>query len=260
MESKIVRAIGLKDSPIAILWTDEEPKEGVQFQEGKTGCVGPMLLAASKGRIAYFDRKTIGCPGGKGGLGLGFDANSKDFPGGIEYFLSNGNKELYKTEEGRKLAEAMPELAEGEGYYKNPEVVKKIMQSLPMQQVPTKYVVFKPLEKVTEEETPKVVVFLASADQLSALLVLANYEGEHNQNVIAPMGSGCSSIGIIPYAEEESETPRAVLGLFDISIRKHFDKNILSFAIPYQLFKKMEGNVEGSFLEKKDWLEILARN
>ena len=104
------------------------------------------------------------------------------------------------------------------------------------------------------------VIFLTTPDQLSALLVLANYEGEHNQNVIAPMGAGCSSIGNIPCAEEDSETPRAVLGLFDISIRKHFDKNTLSFTIPYKLFKRMEGNVEGSFLENEDWLEILARN
>ncbi len=44
------------------------------------------------------------------------------------------------------------------------------------------------------------------------------------------------------------------------SVRRYFDKNTLSFAIPYKLFKKMEDNVEGSFPEKKDWLELLARN
>lgn len=260
MESKIVRVIGLKNSPIAVLWTDEAPEDGVHFQEGQIGCVGPMLVAASKGRTVYFDQKSINCPGGKASLGFGFDNNSKDFPGGVELFLSTGNKDLYKTEEGRKLAAAMPALAEGERYYKNPEVVKKIMKCLPMLDVATKYVVFKPLEKVTADEAPKVVIFLTTPDKLSALLVLANYEGEHNQNVIAPMGAGCSSIGNIPCAEEDSETPRAVLGLFDISIRKHFDKNTLSFTIPYKLFKRMEGNVEGSFLEMEDWLEILARN
>ncbi|MGI6225956.1 MAG: DUF169 domain-containing protein [Peptococcales bacterium] len=260
MESKIVRAIGLQNSPIAVMWTDERPDEGVCFQEGKVVCVGPMLVAASKGRTVYFDQKAIGCPGGKASLGFGAIDSKNEFPGGIEYFLSTGYKELYKTEEGRRLAEAIPALAEGEGYYKNPEVAKKIIQSLPMLDLSTKYVVFKPLEKVTAAESPKVVIFLVSADQLSALLVLANYEGEHNQNVIAPMGSGCSTIGSIPYSEEDSETPRAVLGLFDISIRRYFDKNTLSFSIPYKLFKKMEGNVEGSFLEKEDWLELLARN
>lgn len=258
MESKIARAIGLKNSPVAVLWTDEKPAEGVHYQEGKRGCVGAMLVAASKGRTAYFDQKTTGCPGG--GAGLGFGNPYKHFPGGIEYFLSTGNKELGKTEEGRKMAAAMPTLVEGERYFKNPEVAKKFAETLPVREVPTQYVVFKPLEKVREEETPKVVIFLAAPDQLSALLVLANYEGEHNQNVIAPMGAGCHSIGIMPYAEEESEAPRAVLGLFDISVRKHVDKNTLSFSIPYQLFKKMEGNVAGSFLEREEWLEISARN
>lgn len=261
MESKIALAIGLKNSPVAILWTDEKPEKGLHFQEGKEGCMGPMLVAASKGRTANFDRKTIGCPGGRAGLGLGFDNSNNDFPGGMEYFLSTGNKELYKTEEGRKIAEEMPVLAEGEGYYKSPEVAKKIIQKIPKLDVPSEYVVFKPLEKVKPEEKPKVVVFLATPDQLSALLVLANYEGEHlNHSVIAPMGSGCSTIGLIPYIEGQSENPRAVLGLFDISVRKYIDKNILSFSIPYKLFEKMERNVEGSFLQKEEWLEILARN
>jgi len=258
MESKIAQAIGLKNSPVAVLWTDEKPEEGISFQEGKDGCIGAMLVAASKGRTAYFNRKTVGCNGGK--VGLGFRDTFGNFPGGIEYFLSTGNKELLKTAEGQKLAAAMPFLVEGEGYFKNPDVAKKFVDILPKRDIPNEYVVFIPLEKVTKEETPKVIVFLATPDQLSALLVLANYEGEHNQNVIAPMGAGCHSIGIIPFAEEERENPRAVLGLFDISVRKHVDKNILSFTIPYRLYQKMEANVAGSFLDREEWKEIRERN
>lgn len=259
MKSKIAEAIRLKSSPIAVIWTDKEPQEEGFYPKGKLGCIGPILVSASKGHTLYLDGDNIGCPGGKSSLGFGAEEHAHEFPGGIEYFLSSGYKELYKTEEGRKLAAEMPVLAEGEGYYKNPEVTKKIIRSLPSKKVDAKYVVFKPLEKVEEEEKPKIVVFLAYPDQLSALLVLANYEGENNQNVISPMGAGCSSIGMIPYHEEESNTPRAVLGLFDISVRKHFDKNILSFAVPYKLFRQMEGNVEGSFLGKEDWLKIAER-
>ncbi|MDD4753608.1 MAG: DUF169 domain-containing protein [Desulfitobacteriaceae bacterium] len=116
MESRIAQAIGLKNSSIAVLWTNEKPVEGLHFREGKEGCVGTMLTAAFKGRIAFFDRGTIGCSGGRAGLGFGSISTKNDFPvGGIEYLLSTGNKELYKTEEGRKIAEAMPILAEGEG-------------------------------------------------------------------------------------------------------------------------------------------------
>ena len=39
-----------------------------------------------------------------------------------------------------------------------------------------KYVVFKPLDKLTENEQPEIVVFLVNADQLSALAGMANYD------------------------------------------------------------------------------------
>ena len=71
MESRLVNALNLKTSPVAVIWADEKPSAGVQFKEGKWGCVGSMILIASKGRIAFFDCKTFGCPGGGTGLGFG---------------------------------------------------------------------------------------------------------------------------------------------------------------------------------------------
>lgn len=258
MESKIAQAIQMKYSPVAVVLTNEKPEGALQFQEGKWGCVAAMLNGAAKGKTVVFTRETCGCHGG--GAGLGFGNTYKNFPGGLEYFLSTGNKEFCNTEFGKKIAQKMPDLEHGEGYKKNPEVAKKFIDFLPMVDVPTEYVVFKPLEKLSDGETPQVVVFLANPDQLSALVVLANYARETNDNVIVPFGSGCHQIGILPYRESESENPKAVIGLTDITVRSKFEKDILSFTIPYKMFLEMEANVKGSFLEKHEWLKVLERN
>jgi uncharacterized protein (DUF169 family) len=257
MESKIAGSIGMKYSPVAVLLTDERPEEALQFKEGRWGCVVSMLTAAAKGRTAVFDRKTFGCPGG--GVGLGFGNQYVNFPAGIENFLSTGNKEFCSTDMGKNIVRNMPALEHGERYLKSPEVAKKFVDGLPMTDVPTEYVVFKPLEKVSDGETPKVVVFYVNPDQLSALVVLANYDRGSNQSVISPFGAGCHTAGIIPFNEDNAEKPRAVIGMFDISARKQVDRDILSFTVPYKMFLEMESNVEGSFLQGHEWLKVRER-
>jgi len=258
MKSKIAEAVNLKYSPVAIVFTDEKPEGATQFKEGRWGCVVAMLKAAAKGRIAVFDRKTYGCTGG--GAGLGFGNTYINVPGGIEYFLSVGNKEFCQSETGKNIVKNWPALEHGEAYKKTPEFAKSFIDALPYYDVPTKYVVFKPLEKLLQSEKPEVVVFLATPDQLSAMVVLANYARHGGDNVIVPMGAGCHSICIIPLNEGKSDNPRGVIGLIDISARKHVEKDILSFSVPYKMFLEMESNVEESFLTRDEWLKIKERN
>ncbi|MBC7105111.1 MAG: DUF169 domain-containing protein, partial [Firmicutes bacterium] len=130
---------------------------------------------------------------------------------------------------------------------------------LPMVEVPTRYVVFKPLDLVGPEERPVVVIFLANPDQISALTVLVYYYREPGEHVIVPFGAGCHSIGIIPYREALRDVPRAVVGLIDISVRKRVDRDLLSFTVPYKMFLEMEDNVEGGFLGKHVWREVRER-
>ena len=237
MKSKIAQAIHTKYSPVAIVLTDHKPDKAIQFLEGKRGCVIAMLNSAAKGKTAVFDRKSFGCPGG--GVGLGFGNRYENFPGGIENFLSTGNKEFCNTDIGKIIAKQLPPLEHGEGYIKTPELVKKFVDSLPMTDVPTEFIVFQPLDTVTDDVIPATIVFLVNPDQLSALVVLANYSRETGDNVIAPFGAGCHQIGIFPYKESESTNPKAVIGLTDISIRTIVDKDILSLAIPYKMFLEM---------------------
>ncbi len=265
MESKIAEAVNLKYGPVAILWTDEKPEGARQFKEGKWGCVMWMLAGAAKGKTAVFSEDTYGCWGG--GVGLGFGNQYLKFPGGpdcFNYFLSTGNdrwdqgKAVAKQIEGFMTKDAFEDFREGERYLKTPELVEDFVKNLPIMEPPASFTLFKPLAQVDRaKETPEVVVFLATPDQLSALVILANYGRKGNENVIIPYAAGCQTIGIYPYREARSENPRAIVGLTDISARenlkKQLDRDLFSFAIPWRLFLEMEGDVEGSFLQRRTW-------
>ena len=251
MNSQLVDALKLKMQPVAVILTNDKPDDGLHFKEGSmSGCVGAMLVAASrKSRIAFFDRKTFGCPGG--GTGLGFGDRYGRFP--IDCLLSTGNKEM-----AAQMGRGGSSMAEGERFYKNPELARKWVNSLPITDVPTEYVVFKPWEQVTEQDEPELIVFFTNADQLSALVVMADYNRGTNQSVTAPFGAACQSI-LFGYAEKKKGNPRGVIGFFDISQRSVVDRETLTFTVPYRLFQEMEANVEGSLLETPGWQKLLER-
>ena len=268
MYSSVADAIGLKYEPLVVLFADEKPEKARQFKEGKWGCVMFMVAAVLKGETAVFDRSTFGCFGG--GTGLGFGDQYENFPGGkgcFQYFLSVGNDQW---SHGRETAEqvkpfmrpeAFAHFAHGERYFKSPELVGTFIQSLPITSVPAPYVVFKPLVEVVEdEEQPEVIVFFGNMDQIAALTVLVNYGRGHNENVIFPFAAGCQSIGIYPLAEARRDLPRAVLGLNDLSARVYLKRllrdDVLSFAVPLNLFREMENNLEESFLSGDTWREL----
>jgi hypothetical protein len=103
------------------------------------------------------------------------------------------------------------------------------------------------------------VVFLANADQVSALAVLANYGRPGNDNVILRFAAGCQSMCLLPDRMNLEEPYRAVLGMTDITARPLVPAQVLSFTIPWPMFLEMEANVRGSFLDHKDWQKVKAR-
>ena len=183
------------------------------------------------------------------------------------HFLSSGNIHSDKGKEVARALEASAgktftdEFLEGEGYVKTPELVEQFLDELPMRDIGSKYLLFKPLPETDPAlETPETVVFTANPDQISALVILANYAREGIENVAIPWAAGCQTIGILPFKEAESASPRAVVGLTDISARKYVRKLLgaeyLSFAMPWKMFLEMEDNVEGSFLERATWRSL----
>lgn len=243
MDSRIAAELKLRFDPVAVLFTDHRPDGAIQFKEGGRGCVMALFTSAATGKTVAIDRKTVGCLGAVTGLGLG--CAYEEMPGGIEYFLSTGRGEGYP---------------EGEGYKKTPELARDLVERFPTTEIACQYVVFTPLSRVDAEgEAPMAVSFYATPDQLSALIVLANYGAPGDENVIAPFASGCAQVCLIPYRESLSDRPRAVLGVTDISARPFVEPDVFAFTVPFAMFQRMEADVPGSFLEKEAWRKVRER-
>jgi hypothetical protein len=266
MKSKIAEAINLTTQPVALVWTDTEPDGATRFKQQNWGCVVSLFAAAATRRITgAFDRENYGCWGG--GVGLGFGNRYESFPGGAECFckfLSTGNED---SEKGRSIEEQIrsqsygrmaDDFRKGERYVKNPEAARRFIGSLPICDIPTRFVAVMPLDQVDpERDSAKNVTFFVDPDGLSALTILANYSRPNEENVIIPWAAGCQVMGICAYRELQRKHPRGLVGMIDISARKHvratLGENALSFTAPWPLFREMEDNVADSFLQGATW-------
>ena len=123
---------------------------------------------------------------------------------------------------------------------------------------PAKNIVFKRWDLLETDDEPEVVIFFAKPDVLSALFTLANFDELENK-VYTPFGAGCSSIVQNPYLEKEQDSPRCVIGMFDISARPFVEKDVLTFATPMKKFQTMVANMDESFLITRSWEKVKKR-
>ena len=224
--------------PITFYYTDEKDRaELVKQSEGWRCLIGDLVKVRS-GKPLCFDIDSIGCAGGRKYVGFSHELRA-DF----EYFLSYG----------------IPGKLEGERYKKTPELVKEFLRNAPMLEAPAKFIVFKRWDMLDEKDNPEVVIFFAKPDILSGLFTLTNYDEAEPNGVFAPFAAGCGTIVQYPYMEKNSDRPRAVLGMLDVSARPFIPENTLSFSIPIKKFVKMIENMEESFLITNSWKKVQKR-
>lgn len=224
--------------PITFYYSNEEGH--AELVKGGVGsrCVIGQLSKARQGNSIALNAESVRCFGGK--RYLGFAENlSPDF----EYFLSCGN----------------PGKMEGERYKKTPAMVTEILKHWPKFQAPARYIIFKRWDQLDITDTPDVVIFYAPPDVLAGLYTLANFDGSDPNAVIAPMGSGCSSIVAYPYLEKDRPYPRAIIGMFDPSARPFIKSDELTFSVPLKKFLIMVQNMDESFLTTPTWKTMLKR-
>ena len=239
MESRIKNFIKLKNQPVAVLQADELNEKVLQFKPGQWGCVAAMLAAAANGKVAAFSKDTATCIGGRAGLGF------EKYPlGWIEYFLSCGSPTVERCERYKQT----PELAKN--FIEN--ISNSLIEKLPPRK---KFLLFKPLESVTTNEVPDVIIFLANADQISGLVTLANYDSAENDAVKILFGAGCAQVVLYPMTDKNF----CYVGLTDPSARKFVDKNLLAFSLSYERFLHLESLTAESFLNCDTWKKISKR-
>lgn len=224
--------------PVAYYYADEVPEEERQDTRNEHRCLICNLSRVREGHTFVYSSRSPGCLGGKRYTGF-----SQRLRPNFEYFLSCG----------------IPGKMEGERYKKSPELVRRYLKNHPPFAAPARYLVFKRWDNLLERDEPLAIIFFAVADVLSGLFTLANFDAPDPNGVIAPMGSGCSSIVSYPLAESKSSNPRCVLGMFDVSARPCVPESTLTFTIPMRRFEEMIQNMDESFLITGSWKAVKDR-
>lgn len=232
------RYFGGAELPIAFYYTDDAGRAVPAPPPKDHECVLAPLARVRHGEALRFELATVGCGGGKRYFGF-----SQQLRPEFEYFLSCG----------------IPGTLEGERYKQSPELVREFVQQAPVFQAPGRYLVFKRWDALAEADTPEVVIFFARSDVLSGLFTLANFDQVTQYGVVAPFAAGCGSIVQYPYLERQAETPRGILGMFDVSARPYVPADVLTFAVPMRKFAAMVANMEDSFLITPSWAKVRQR-
>ncbi|MBK5102171.1 MAG: DUF169 domain-containing protein, partial [Desulfobacteraceae bacterium] len=103
------------------------------------------------------------------------------------------------------------------------------------------------------------VIFFAQPDVLSGLFTLSSFDEVEPNGVFAPFSAGCGSIVQYPYLEKDSDRPRSVIGMFDVSARPYVPKDTLTFSVPMNKFMRMIENMDESFLITQSWSKVRKR-
>ncbi len=224
--------------PITFYYTDEKGHDELVKPGTVPSCVIGAIQKVRKGKSLCFDTESVGCFGGKRYLGF-----SEKLRPNFEYFLSCG----------------IPGEMEGERYKKSPELVAEFMKKQPIFKAPAKYIVFKRWDMLEKSDNPDVVIFFAKPDVISGLFTLCGFDVSEPNSVITPFNAGCGSIVQKPYFEKDSDHPRGIIGMFDISARPYVSADELTFAAPINKFETMIGNMDESFLITESWRKVQKR-
>lgn len=193
--------------PIVFWYSDTPISNNIQKING---CFFKEFGKLKNGESISLSNERMGCMGGK--FYTGFTEMNEKIPN----FVSH--KEKYKE---------------------TPEMVLDFIKKLEVPLMSEKFLNISPIDQIESFDNILGVIFLASPDMLSGLLSWTFYDNNSDDAVTAKFGPGCSSIFTQTAVENSKNGKRTFLGLFDPSVRRYIDSNILSFAIPMSRFKEM---------------------
>lgn len=250
---EFVDVLGLTEEPVGMLYTNEQPTEGVSPKHGTlptvedeatqqvdwaslnanwTCVIGAIWRARKKGAVAYFDREHFGCLGGA--FYLGFLKPQLDT---IAYYVSTG----------------IPGRLEGEHYFESPEVSRNFFHTIDPRPAPARFCLFKPISLFGEDESPELVIFFSRPESIAGLNQLATFVTNDFEAVSSPFGAGCSNIVTWPLKYLAQGKLKAVLGGWDPSDRKFLKPDEITFTVPFEMFTRMVNRWPESFLKTATW-------
>lgn len=214
--------IGFYDSPIT------QPFEPL-VKPGKTGrnCIFSFYTEWLKGTTLHLAKQHYGC-GGAGHWICGIEGRSRE---GYLDFLVNT-----------------------EGLKSSFELMDKWLDYTKPYQQEHPNILIGPL-KPDQYSYLKTITFFVNPDQLSALMIGAEYNRspEDPPAVIAPFGSGCMQMTALI---GDLTKPSSIIGTTDIAARKYIPENLLAFTITRPMFENLCKLDERSFLFKSFWKEL----
>lgn len=213
--------------PIAF-WYSDIPVGKV---EKVNGCFFKAMKQVREGSPVSLSLETIGCGGGK--LYTGFT----EMPERVPNFVSI--KERYKD---------------------TPEMVREFIEDLNIPEASGTYLHFIRIDQIESFNTAEGIIFFANPDVLSGLTTWCWLDTNREDAVATIFGSGCSAIVTQTILENRRGGKRTFLGLFDPSVRPHFEADLLSYAIPMSRFTEMYDTMRRSCLfDTHAWGKIRER-
>jgi len=246
-------ALGLTEEPMGMIYTNEQPAEGISPKEGYlptvedeaahrvdwpsinanwTCVIGVLWRARKKRTVAFFDREHFGCLGGA--FYLGFLEQQLET---IAHYVSTG----------------IPGQLEGEHYLESPELTRHFFNTLDPRPAPARFCVFKPISLFQNDETPELVVFFSRPESIAGLHQLATFVTNDFEAVMSPFGAGCANIVTWPLRYLSQGKLKAVLGAWDPADRKFLKPDEITFSMPFEMFRRMVERWQESFLTTATW-------
>ena len=258
MESKISQGLDMKFPPIVLIKSNEKPEDAVGPKDNKGGCVMSFVAQTiAKRKTTFFGRENITCGGIASGFGWGTGFPNDDAIDFQASFLSLGVDSTPDKEEYMKrldnLAKPTREMfMHGERIYCDFETAKTNIKNRPIYDSED-YVIFKGIENLKDDETPKSVIFTVNPIELTALIQINSSFRTKDSYILTPQASACQAIGNFVFEQGESDDPKPILGPIDFAGRakmKHFIPNdYMMLSMPWELFLKLEDVSENSVIQ-----------
>ncbi len=229
---RLLKHLHLTTPLIALYDTVPSPDFEPLVHPKDTDCCFAYFNGWLKGETLVVKKGGPGCPGGHRGLGL--ENTSPPF---MAHFLSDGVG-----------------APAGEGLRATAEIAQALIDSAKPVGNKSGHVLIGPLRPAKWDLVGS-VTFFVTPDQLSAVATLAGYWSKDKDVVVAPFGSGCSSL-LRALGEYEDDDP-AVLGGIDVAMRKHLPDDMLTLSVSPARFAKMLTIDEINFLNKPWWNDLV---